>query len=300
LDRRRQIRRLPVLVNARSGAGAGPTSAERIAGLFRAAGAEADVRVPSSGEALAHTARELARARPGAIVAAGGDGTVNTVAAVLAGGDTALGIIPLGTFNHFARDAGIPLDETAAIVTVLEGRRRRVDVGEVNGRVFVNNSSIGLYPAMVRRRTKEERLGRGRWHATLWAAQAVLRTHSFMHVTLEVEGRAHRRRTPLVFVGNNVYQMSGLDIGRRSRLDAGVLSVYVTHAGGRLGLARLALHALSGRLEQARDFEAAAVAELRIESRHKRLLVATDGEVAPVDTPLVYRIRARALDILAP
>ena len=258
------------------------------------------MHVPASGEEAARIARELARARPSAIVAAGGDGTVNMLAGVLAGSDTALGIIPLGTFNHFARDVGIPLDDAAAIVALLQGRRRAIDVGEVNGRVFVNNSSIGLYPAMVRRREKQERLGRGRWHAMLWAAHAVLRTHSFMHVTLELDGAAHRRRTPFVFVGNNVYEMAGLDIGRRSRLDAGVLCVYVTHGGGRLGLVRLALHALTGRLERGKDFESATVTELRIESRHQRLLVATDGEVAPLDLPLVYRVHPRALQILAP
>jgi len=97
-----------------------------------------------------------------------------------------------------------------------------------------------------------------------------------------------------------VYEMQGFDIGRRARLDAGVLSVYVTHRGGRFGLVALAARALLGRLEQARDFEAATLARLRIESRHKRLLVATDGEVAAFDLPLEYRIRRGALQVMGP
>jgi diacylglycerol kinase family enzyme len=121
-----------------------------------------------------------------------------------------------------------------------------------------------------------------------------------MDLTLELDGKNFARRTPFVFIGNNVYEMQGFDIGRRARLDAGVLSVYVTHRGRRLGLLALALRALFGRLEQSRDFEAATATELRIETRHKRLLVATDGEVAALDLPLHYRIRPRSLRVMAP
>ena len=235
------------------------------------------------------------------VVAAGGDGTISTVAAALAGTASALGVIPLGTLNHFARDLGISLDVAEAVVTTLEGRERRIDAGEVNGRLFLNNSSIGLYPAMVHRRTQQQRrLGRGKWPAMLWAAHTVLRRHPFMDLTLEIDGVIHRRRTPFVFVGNNVYEMEGFDIGKRARLDAGVLSVYVTQRAGRRRLLGLALRALAGRLKQARDFEAATAARLRIESRHTRLLVSTDGEVASFDLPLEYRIRPGALRVMAP
>jgi diacylglycerol kinase family enzyme len=223
------------------------------------------------------------------------------VASALVGTATPLGVIPCGTLNHFARDLGVPLDQAEAVVNTLRGRAHEIDVGEVNGRVFVNNSSVGLYPAMVHRRAKQQRrLGRGKWQAMLWAAHTVLRTHSFMHLTLELDGKTFARRTPLVFIGNNVYEMQGFDIGRRARLDAGVLSVYVTHRGGRFALLELALRALLGQLDQSRDFENATATELRIESRHKRLLVATDGEVAALDLPLRYRIRPRALRVMAP
>jgi diacylglycerol kinase family enzyme len=260
-----------------------------------------EVHIARSGNDLAHAAQAAARAGAQLVVAAGGDGTVSAVAGALVGTESALGVIALGTLNHFARDLGLPADPAAAVVATLEGEPRTIDVGEVNGRIFLNNSSIGLYPAMVHRRTKQERrLGRGKWHAMLWAGATVLARHAFLHLTLELDGKQYRRRTAFVFVGNNVYEMQGFDIGRRARLDAGVLSVYVTHRGGRLGLIALAARALLGRLEQARDFEAATVARLRIESRHKRLLVATDGEVAAFDLPLEYRIHRRALRVIGP
>ena len=290
---------LPVIVNAHSGTANG--AAERVAGLYRAAGVEPSLHVVSSGDELARLSKEMARERPPLVIAAGGDGTMNMLASALAGSESALGVIPLGTYNHFARDLGIPLDLAAAVVATLEGKRRQVDLGEVNGRVFLNNSSIGLYPAMVRRRERQQRrLGRSRWHAMLWAAHAVLGRHRFLHLTLELDGRTYRRRTPFVFVGNNVYEMAGFNIGQRARLDAGVLSVYVTHRGGRLGVMALAARALTGGLKQAKDFEGATAARLRIDSRHRRLLVATDGEVNALELPLEYRIRPRALSVIAP
>ena len=294
------MRAIPLVLNSRSG-GAADDLLERLAGLYRAAGAEVIPHVPKSGADLLRLAKEAARERPPLVVAAGGDGTVNAVASALVGSGSALGVIPCGTLNHFARDLAIPLDAPAAVVATLEGRAREIDVGAVNGRVFLNNSSIGFYPAMVHQRTKQQRrLGRSKWQAMLWAAHTVLRRHPFLQLALDLDGKTYRRRTPFVFVGNNVYEMQGFDIGRRARLDAGVLSVYVTHRGGRLGLLALAARALLGNLEQSRDFEAATAAELRIESRHKRRLVATDGEVAAMDLPLTYRVRPSALRVIAP
>jgi len=294
------MRAIPLILNSRSGSAAGGV-VERLAGLYRAAGAEISPLVAKDGADIPSLARQAARGHPPMIVAAGGDGTINAVASTLVGSETALGVIPCGTLNHFARDLGIPLDQAEAVVATLRGHAREIDVGEVNGRLFVNNSSIGLYPAMVHRRTKQQRrLGRGKWYAMLWAAHTVLRSHPFMDLSLELDGKTFARRTPFVFIGNNTYEMQGFDIGRRTRLDGGALSVYVTHRGGRLALLALALRALVGRLNQSRDFEGTTATELRIESRHKRLLVATDGEVAAFDLPLRYRIRPRALRVMAP
>ena len=155
------------------------------------------------------------------VVAGGGDGTISTVAALLAGTDKALAVLPLGTLNHFAKDLGLPLELEAAARVAATGRVVRVDVGEVNGRVFINNSSIGLYPRLVRRRQQQQdRLGRGKWAAFLFAGLSVLRRYPFLDVRLEADGRTFSRRTPFVFVGNNDYLMDGLQIGARARLDA--------------------------------------------------------------------------------
>jgi diacylglycerol kinase family enzyme len=292
---------LPLLVNLRSGGGFSDDDAKRLIELFRKAGVEPQLHAARSHGDMLGMARRLVEERAPLIIAAGGDGTVNALASVLAGSDTALGVLPLGTLNHFARDLGIPLGLDAAVEALVKGKRKSVDLGEVNGRVFVNNSSIGLYPAMVHRREKQRRrLGRGKWHAMLWAMHTVLRGHPFLELALELDGVTQRRRTPFVFVGNNVYQMEGFYIGLRERLDCGVLSVYVTQRHRRVRLMLLALRALFGRLHQARDFEARTTRKLRIESRHTRLLVATDGEVAALDMPLEYRIRPGALQVIAP
>jgi diacylglycerol kinase family enzyme len=285
---------VPVIVNPRSGSSPGPHEIER---LFREAGGQADVRLAQNSPN--DLAREIARETPPLIVAAGGDGTVSAVASALVDTPIPLAVLPVGTLNHFARDIGVPEEAAAAVRIALGGKTRAVDVGEVNGRVFVNNSSIGLYPAMVRLREKQQRrLGRSKWQAMLWAVHAVLRSHPFLDLTLSLDGVEQHRRTPFVFVGNNVYDMQGFTIGLRERLDAGALSVYIAHRGGRLGLLLLALRALFGMT--GKDFEAKSLSRLRIEARHTRLLVATDGEVDAMDLPLVFRIRPRALQVVVP
>jgi diacylglycerol kinase family enzyme len=290
---------IPVLVNPQSGTEA--SDPERLDELFRKTGGEADIQPTASPDEMRARAEKLVAAHAPLIVVGGGDGTVNAVASVVAGTETALGVLPLGTLNHFARDAGIPVALDAAVETAVKGKPRQVDVAEVNGRMFVNNSSIGLYPAAVRLREKQRRhLGGGKWPAMLWALHTVLRSHPFLDLTLERDGVVQQRRTPFVFIGNNSYSMQGFTIGLRERIDCGVLSVYLMRRPRRFGLLLLALRALFGRLHQAEDFEAATTCELRIDSRHKRVLVATDGEVAAADMPLVYRIHPRALRVITP
>lgn len=177
---------------------------------------------------LVHGADEIADAlktavgeRPSAIVAAGGDGTVSAVVAAIVDTDIALGVLPLGTLNHFAKDLGLPLDLEAAIDRLLSGATRRVDVGEVNGRTFVNNSSLGLYPDIVRDRERQrKRLGRRKWPAFALACLSALRRYPFLGVRLTVGGSERIYRTPFVFIGKNDYRMDGLALGERDRIDA--------------------------------------------------------------------------------
>jgi diacylglycerol kinase family enzyme len=254
-----------------------------------------------SGEELVGTARRLAGAKPPVIVAGGGDGTVNAVASAIVGTQTALGILPMGTLNHFAKDLGVALDLAQAARDIVAGRTVAVDVGQVNGRVFVNNSSIGLYPEIVVRREEQRRhLGRSKWHALFWAALTVLRRSPLLSLRLGLDHRIEERRASFVFIGNNVYRMEGFDIGRRERLDAGVLSLYMSQRTGRRKILGLAIRALFGLLRQTDDFEAHTAQTMRLETRRRHLLVATDGEVARLQTPLEYRIRPRALRVIVP
>jgi diacylglycerol kinase family enzyme len=236
-----------------------------------------------------------------AIVAGGGDGTLSAVASRIVGSATLLGILPLGTLNHFAKDLGITLDTTQALATIAEGHATAVDVGEVNGRFFLNNSSLGLYPDIVRDRERQQhRLGRGKWLAFTWAAWGALRRYPFLRVQLTVDGDTSLHRTAFVFVGNNAYQMQGFQIGSRPGLRDGMLSVYLAHDAGRARLLALGLRALSGRLRQTRDFHALLAQALTIETPHRQLRVAIDGEVLRMHAPLRYRIHAAALRVIAP
>jgi len=290
-----------VILNAASGPGSNDaTLADRIAALFEAAGADASVVLAHGGAELSTRIDEAIARRPDVIVAGGGDGTVSSVAAALADGTIALGVLPLGTLNHFAKDLGLPLELEAAVERVARGAIERVDIGEVNGRVFINNSSLGLYPAIVRdRELQRKRLGRGKWPALAWASLSALRRFPFLSARLSVDGVERRLRTPFVFIGNNEYLMEGFAIGERGRLDDGRLSVYVVQRASRASLLLLALRALVGRLKQARDFEAMLAGEIVVESRHRRLRVATDGEITLMAPPLRYRIRPKALLVVA-
>jgi diacylglycerol kinase family enzyme len=208
-------------------------------------------------------------------------------------------VLPLGTLNHFAKDLGIPLELEDAVAVLAQGRVAEVDVAEVNGRVFLNNSSLGLYPEIVQERERQQdRLGRGKWPAFAWACLAALRRYSFHTVRLHVDGAERVRRTPFVFVGNNDYEMSGMDIGARACLDRGELCVWVAHHTGRLGLLWFALAALFGQLHRVHGLDHLRTDRLLIESGSPRLRVSTDGEVQELDTPLDYRSRPRALRVL--
>ena len=292
---------VPVIINAGAGNPHVAKRADALTKLFLAGGLTVDVRLASSGAELETLMRAAADEHPALLIAAGGDGTISTAAGLLAGTQTVLGVLPFGTLNHFAKDLHIPLELEAAVASIIAGNAIAVDVGEVNGRVFINNSSLGLYPDIVRdRKRQQSRLGLGKWRSLVWASLAAFRRFPFLTVRLEVEASKRTYATPLVFIGNNEYEMEGFNIGERDRIDRGRLSVYIVKRQGRAALVRLALQALVGRLRQARDFEALSTTDFVIDTRHARILVATDGEVQPMETPLHYRTRPQSLRVLVP
>lgn len=291
-----------VVINGAAGGALAAEAGRAAAEVFAACGVEARVSLARDGGELEEVARRALADGAGALVAGGGDGTVSAVASLVAGTGRALGVLPLGTLNHFAKDLSIPLELAAAARTVCEGEVSAVDAAEVNGRLFVNNSSLGLYPRIVRRRKKmQAREGIGKWSAFARAALAVLRRYPFMRVRLSADGREIVRLTPFVLVGNNEYEVEGFNLGGRRRLDAGRLSLYVAHRTGRLGLLLLALRALFGRLRRAKDFDALSAEEIWVETRRpRRIPVALDGEVTLMTTPLHYRTLPGALRVIVP
>jgi diacylglycerol kinase family enzyme len=233
-------------------------------------------------------------------VAAGGDGTIGHVIQPLVNSEAMLGVIPLGTFNHFAKDVGIPLDWRTALEIALSGTTRQVDAGRVNERFFVNNLSIGLYPELVARR--EER-GRDypRWKARIYAAIATLR--KYPHVTLAIETEYHHEviRTHVFVVSNNSYDLSRIGVeAPRPTLEEGRLSVYWLPHVGRIALARFLARYLAGRVTKTPGFRSFRTVRLRVQSPRKRLHLGVDGEVVTTPPPLIITMVPRSLLVKVP
>ncbi len=299
--------RICVLVNSGGGAVAklgGPDAARETlsAAMERLQPVVGDLVLASGADFAACARRACDAAKRGeydAIVAAGGDGSIGTVAALIADTGIPLGVLPLGTLNHFARDLGIPIDIEGAFATVAAGAIARVDLAEVNGRIFVNNSSIGIYPDMVVER--EMRFaGRSRLIATPLAFLRALWRFPRRRLRIVAAGRAAVHRTPCLFVGNNEYQLDLLRMGKRPRLDGGDLCVYVAQAMSRWGMFWLALRTALGGPAATPDLEMLRTPSLDVLSRRRRLRVSLDGEIARLRPPLRYRSRRAALLVFAP
>jgi diacylglycerol kinase family enzyme len=286
-----------VEIVAQRGAGLG----ERLAAAFAANGVDADLRMVQSDCIVAEFEKACADKSLDAIVAGGGDGTISCAAGQLADTGRPFGVLPLGTLNHLARDAGIPTDLDEAVATIAAGHTRKIDVAEVNGRIFVNNSAIGLYPHMVRQREElQERLGRSKRLAMLSASLRTLRRFAQHRLTIDLGGLRAPLETPLLFIGNNVYETSLLALGQRKALDQGELCLYAPMVKGRLQFFSLGMRSLFG-LSRQRDFASlTGIAEATVSSRRAALTVSLDGEATTIATPLRYRIRPAALDLIVP
>ncbi|MGD9629949.1 MAG: diacylglycerol kinase family protein [Pyrinomonadaceae bacterium] len=290
-----------VIINAGSGSVLGDETAKSLRERFIAFGIKAEVHLATSGREIVQLAREAAEGEADLIVAGGGDGTISTVAIEVSAAGKTLGILPLGTLNNFSKDLGIPQNLNAAVRTIAQGEVHEIDLAECNGRIFINNSSIGLYPKMVvRREQQQQKLGRGKWAAAFWASLRIFRISPFLKVDIELDGKVFERKTPFVFVGNNEYEMDMYNIGRRPSLEKGKLSLYFLHREGRLGLMLLLWKTVTGRLKQWKDFEAVATEHVTIRTKRSRLRVAFDGETSLTQPPLEYRIRPKALKVIVP
>ena len=290
-----------VLLNTSSGSANRAPLREEIEKLFAEAGLAARVHELTHPCDIRAKARAVLEEHPEAIVAAGGDGTINGVASVLAGTPTPLAVLPLGTLNHFAKDAGIPLDLPGAVRTIADRQTKRVDVGRVNDRIFVNNSSIGVYPSLIEARERLRKHGMFKWTAFALATVEVLRREGEMTIHLEGDRTRIAARTPFVFVGNNEYLVEGVKLGGRTRLDAGLLYSYFAPPVRTRHLPKLFAHALFGRARREHALQSIAGKELWIDTPFERTFqVACDGELLTLGSPLHYRSWHGALTVFAP
>jgi diacylglycerol kinase family enzyme len=288
------------ILNGAAGSHRAEEARAQIAEAFTRQGGEAQVLLARNGGELAELARQAMAEGSQPVVAGGGDGTVSAIAATLVGSKHALGILPLGTLNHLAKDLKIPLELEAAVANILTGRLARIDVAEVNGHIFLNNSSLGLYPALVREREARQRRGARKWVAFAFAFVVILWHYAPLRVWLRVDSRPESGApTPFVFIGNNPYEIEGRHMGGRSRLDGGRLWVCRVPHAGLWTLLRLAMKALLGLLPHG-GFEAIEGETCEVRSKHRHLRVSADGEVISLETPLRYRIRPGALAVVVP
>ncbi|HEU4695071.1 MAG TPA: diacylglycerol kinase family protein [Vicinamibacterales bacterium] len=259
------------------------------------------VHVTASGNDVPRLARQAASSDAEIVVAGGGDGTSAAVAERIAGTEKAFGVLPLGTFNYFAKDLGIPLELDGALNVLANGVSASIDVGEVNGYLFLNNSSVGLYPALLaKRETTYRQFGRSQLAAYLSALLVLIEPPRFLNLTIRADGHPLARRTPLLFIGTNASQMDSFGIVARECLASRKLTLYVTHPLGGFGLLRLALRAFVRGLRGAREFEVICAEEILVGMRRRQVRVAMDGEVRVLETPLRYRIQRGALRVLVP
>ncbi len=292
------VQKTGIIINATAGSSRGQELAIQISAIFERNGVQAGVEV-ANGKQVAGIARTMRDEHYDLIVAAGGDGTVSSVAAQIVGYDVALGVLPLGTLNHFARDLGIPLDLEEAAALICSGEARNVDVASVNERIFINNSSLGLYADQVRlRQVWRKRIGR--WPALILASIVTLARFRYLRVTAKFNGKIVSRHCPLVLISNNEYKLEPGNLTERKQLDNSLLGIYLLRDEGRAGLLRIALQSFVYKLEEAASFENDTAAEVVITTRQRRIHVALDGEVCKLNSPLRYSSMPGSLRVVAP
>ena len=293
--------RATVLLNRGGGAAAAdPAIGKTVTRALHEAGIDANVAMMDGGDIEAAAKASVRRGDP-VLIVGGGDGTISAAASALAGSKTALGILPLGTLNHFARDLGLPLDIGEAAMAIARGQERKVDVAEMNGRIFINNSAIGLYPMMVfDRDNQRRRLGRSKRLAMLVASARTLLRFHHQRLALTINDRERRIDTPLLFVGNNDYTLEFPSVGQRESVSDGKLCVLVLRSKSAPGFLAATARALFGRTRSDDMVRIDDVRELRVDSARSMLAVSLDGETCRLPPPLDYRIRKGALKVIAP
>jgi diacylglycerol kinase family enzyme len=275
-------------------------NAEAVASALREAGIDAPIEAVEGHEIFDRAEAAIAQGA-GLIIVGGGDGSVSSAAQAVAETGAKLAILPLGTLNHLARDLGIPLNLQDSAKLIGSGQARSIDVAEVNGRTFVNNGAIGLYPLMVvDRETQQHRLGRSKRLAMLVASARTLARFHHQRLKLSADGGEARVDTPMLFVGNNEYRLAFPAAGQRDRLDGGQLCVMVMRKKGVPGFLAALARALLGIPRRDDMVRIDGVHELKVDSARSTITLALDGETLAMKPPLEFRIRPGTLNVIAP
>lgn len=293
-----------VLLNSGAGTIRGEDDEAVIAKVERtliAAGHEVEVVLAGGRELQGALAERLARDPPDAVVVGGGDGSVSGAAATLCGSDIALGVLPLGTMNLFARSLGMPLDLDAALkVLATSARRRKIDLGEVNGRLFTHHVSMGLQPRLVAMREKTDYGSRiGKILATLRALLMVMTNPPRLTVRVTLEDKTFDLETPALVVSNNLFGPDHLPYA--DELDRGELGVYICTSHRPADVLQVTLEALLGAWHQRGRVKTLTARSMTVErrSRRRRRIVATvDGELVTFDGAIEMTVRPGCLTVL--
>jgi diacylglycerol kinase family enzyme len=285
--------------------GSGTLDKEALAGKISerlaAAGIDARIAITRTGADLRAACERAAASEARIVIAGGGDGTIATVAGHVVASGKSLGVLPLGTFNYFARTLGLPLEVDDALSVLTGSTTKCVDVGEVNGHIFLNNSSIGLYPAVLaKRESTYRRLGRSQLVAHLSVLLTLIEPPALVNLTVSADGRLLSRRTPLLFIGANAEQMESLGIVGGECVKNSKLTLYITRPLGAIAIGRLAVRLLFRQLRRTEDFEVICAGEIVIALRRRRVRVALDGEIRLMESPLRYRMLRGALRVIVP
>lgn len=260
-------------------------------------------RLPDAAEGAVRLARE----QHGVVVAAGGDGTINAVAHAVIPAEVPFGVLPLGTFNYFARDNAIPLDMPAALQVLLSGHVSAVQVGSVNDRVFLVNASLGFYPRLLEdREVFKQRHGRTRWVAlvsALWSVTFREQREFLLHV--ERDRAMTLMRASTLFVGNNALQLEEVGLPEARYLERGRLVAIGVRPAGKPAMLALALRGAASRLAAAEEvfrftFEQMEVQRVAAHASERAVKVAIDGETLRLAPPLVFRVGLKPLRLLRP
>lgn len=291
---------IEVILNAGSGSHEARDSREVLEKIFRESGRSFGISV-AKGDKIGQLAQEKAKSDCEILVAGGGDGTICGVAEAAREHGKTLGVLPLGTFNYFAKNLGIPLELEDAARVILEGESVRASVLDLDGRLVLNNSSIGIHPAvLLQRRKLYRRWGRNQLNAYLSVLMTAFQPPPRLRVRLATDEGEVVRETPLVMICSNAFQMEAFALAGTECLAKGEFALYVARMAGRATIFRLGMRALFRCLRPGIDYDVICASDVTIETRQRRLRAAVDGELEKLNSPMRFRVAPRQLCVLAP